>query len=108
MNEPVPFKIKRNIVEKIVKDVFKKLKEDTEYYQDGKTYATPNLTVAAAIRGAIKSESDAIEIYLNILKLLKNKEDIEKIQEIISDEKSHEKTLIEINERYEKIPPNKY
>jgi len=95
------------VIENIVKDVLKRLKEENEYYQDGKLYPMPNLEVAASIEGAIKSESDAIEIYLNILKNITDKEDIKKIQEIIGDELNHREVLIKLNQKYQKIPPMK-
>jgi rubrerythrin len=96
----------KNIIEEIVKGVLKRLEEE-KYYQDGKLYPMPNVDIAAHIEGAIKSESDAIEIYFNVLKYVKDKEDVKVIQEIIADEENHRKILMQMNKKYHKIPPAK-
>jgi rubrerythrin len=97
----------KKIIENILKDIFKKLQEETEYYQDEKTYDTPNLKVAAEIEGAIESESDAIEIYLKLLEVITDKGDIKIVQEIISDEENHREKLLAMVKKYNKIPPSK-
>jgi len=95
----------RKLIENIIEDILKKVKDESEFYKSGKTYSTPNLELASEIEKNIKSESEAIEGYYKLLENLKDKEDIKKIQEIIADELNHRNELMEINKKYSKIPP---
>jgi rubrerythrin len=91
----------------MVTEVFQKLSEESDkYYEDGNIYPTPNLKVAAAIENALKSESDAIEIYLKLLEIVTQKVDKKIIQSIVADEQNHREKLLEMVKKYNKIPPN--
>ncbi len=69
-----------------------------------KIYPTPNLELAELISNAIKSEADAIRLYLNLLQHTSDRDDIADIQAIISDEENHKVKLERIMNKYNKIP----
>jgi len=96
----------KNIINEITNSVLRKLNEE-EFYNDNKIYSTPNLKLAELISNAIKSEADAIRIYLNLLQYTNDEEDINIIQELISDEENHKKMLENIMKKYNKIPSAK-
>jgi rubrerythrin len=94
-------KINENLINKITNSVLSKLNEEE------KIYSTPNLKLAELISNAIKSEADAIRIYLNLLQYTSDEDDVADIQEIIQDEENHKVKLEKIMRKYNKIPPAK-
>jgi rubrerythrin len=88
-------------IERLTEDIYRRLN------REDKLYPTPNLGVARLVSEALKSENDAIGIYLDILQYISDPDVISDIQEIISDEENHKIKLEKIMKKYNRIPAAK-
>ena len=62
-----------------------------------------NLIISSLLRANAQDENDAMRKYYQLLTILTDKEDIDIIKEIISDEKNHEKLLNQLDYKYSRI-----
>ena len=62
-----------------------------------------NLIISSLLRANAQNENDAMRKYYQLLTILTDKEDIDIIKEIISDEKNHEKLLNQLDYKYSRI-----
>ena len=62
-----------------------------------------NLIISSLLRANAQDENDAMRKYYQLLTILTDKEDIDIIKEIISDEKNHEKLLNWLDYKYSRI-----
>lgn len=62
-----------------------------------------NLIISSLLRANAQDENDSMRKYYQLLTILTDKEDIDIIKEIISDEKNHEKLLNQLDYKYSRI-----
>ena len=62
-----------------------------------------NLIISSLLRANAQDENNAMRKYYQLLTILTDKEDIDIIKEIISDEKNHEKLLNQLDYKYSRI-----
>ena len=62
-----------------------------------------NFIISSLLRANAQDENDAMRKYYQLLTILTDKEDIDIIKEIISDEKNHEKLLNQLDYKYSRI-----